>query len=42
MVQCRTRPSLNSTATQFSGFAFGLKDEGVVQVGFVVTILSYH
>lgn len=32
MVQCRTQPVINSTATQFSGFAFGLQNNSVVQV----------
>ena len=32
IVQCRTEPVVNSTATRFSGFAFGILNESVVEV----------
>ena len=31
MVQCRTEPVLNSTATQFSAFAFGVQNDSVIE-----------
>ena len=32
MMQCRTEPVFNSTATRFSGFAFGVQNDSVVEV----------
>ena len=32
MMQCRTEPVINSTATRFSGFAFGVLNDSVVEV----------
>ena len=46
MIQCRTQLVVNSTATQFSGFAFGLQNNSVIQVGaitiatVVITVMS--
>lgn len=38
MVQCRTQLVINSTATQFSGFAFGLQNNSIVQVRAICTV----
>ena len=42
MLQCRTEPVVNSTATRFSGFAFGVQNDSVVEVKrFQIFVLIY-
>ena len=38
MMQCRTEPVINSTATRFSGFAFGVLNDSVVEVNLVASL----